>query len=145
MQIRKFAASAALAAGLMAAAALPAAAAHGFGGGGFGGGHIGGGMGHIGGGMGHIGAHGPYGASRSRRSHRTIWAGPGHFDHGGIAFHDHDHHHGHNHFFVAGFPYYYGGYYYDSGYYGGSCSYLHSRAVRTGSPYWWRRYEDCVD
>ncbi len=38
----------------------------------------------------------------------------------------------------AAVPYYY---YNDYGY--GSCYYLKRRAIRTGSPYWWRRYEDC--
>jgi len=36
---------------------------------------------------------------------------------------------------------YYGG---DYGYYGG-CEWLRARAEATGSGYWWRRYEDCVD
>ncbi len=143
MQIRKLAASAALAAGLLSTAAFPVAAAH-FGGG-FGGGHIGG-MGHIGGGMGHSMAH------MGAVGHMGHMGGPhvahghfdGHFDHGGIAFHDHGHHHGHNRFFIAGVPYFYGDDYYSAGYYGG-CGYLYSRAVNTGSPYWWRRYEDCID
>lgn len=29
------------------------------------------------------------------------------------------------------------------GTYGSSCGWLYRRAVRTGSPYWWRRYEEC--
>jgi hypothetical protein len=37
-------------------------------------------------------------------------------------------------------PYYYG--YYNS-YYDDSCAWLRRRALRTGSSYWWRRYEDC--
>lgn len=38
---------------------------------------------------------------------------------------------------------YYGDYYY--GDYGYGCEWLHERAVSTGSRYWWRRYEDCVE
>ena len=33
--------------------------------------------------------------------------------------------------------------YYDSGYGYGGCGYLYSRAVATGSSYWWNRYEAC--
>ena len=33
---------------------------------------------------------------------------------------------------------------YNDGNYGyGGCGYLYSRAVATGSSYWWRRYEEC--
>jgi hypothetical protein len=42
---------------------------------------------------------------------------------------------------IVGAPYYYGddyGYDYSSG-----CGWLYSRAVQTGSSYWWRRYEIC--
>ena len=35
--------------------------------------------------------------------------------------------------------------YYDDNYYAGGCEWLHERAVETGSRYWWRRYEACVD
>ena len=38
--------------------------------------------------------------------------------------------------------------YYDYGYYGysnSSCRWLHRRAVKTGSTYWWRRYRDCIN
>ncbi len=41
-------------------------------------------------------------------------------------------------------PYFYGYDYYDSGY-GSGCGWLYQRAVETGSPYWWRRCEDCID
>lgn len=37
------------------------------------------------------------------------------------------------------YPYAYGG-----GYYGG-CYWLKARALETGDPYWWDRYEDCID
>ncbi len=43
----------------------------------------------------------------------------------------------------AAVPYYYGDYYSDYGYGYGNCQYLKRRAIRTGSSYWWRRYEDC--
>lgn len=33
--------------------------------------------------------------------------------------------------------------YYDGDYGYGGCGYLYSRAVATGSSYWWRRYEEC--
>jgi hypothetical protein len=53
-------------------------------------------------------------------------------------------HHGHIHhrrgFGVIVGDYYDGGY----GYYGG-CEWLRVRAEETGSGYWWRRYEDCID
>ena len=43
----------------------------------------------------------------------------------------------HHHRPVVGFyPYYYS-YYYDD------CSWLRRRALYTGSPYWWQRYETC--
>jgi hypothetical protein len=47
--------------------------------------------------------------------------------------------HGRRVFFAAGYPYYY---YNDYGY--GGCGWLYRRAVATGSPYWWRRYHECV-
>lgn len=43
--------------------------------------------------------------------------------------------------FYVGLPYYS---YYDYSYGGYGCGYLYNRAVRTGSPYWWARYEECV-
>lgn len=45
-----------------------------------------------------------------------------------------------NRFAFYGGPAYYA--YYDSGY---GCGWLYRRAVRTGSPYWWRRYYACRD
>ena len=54
----------------------------------------------------------------------------------------HRRHHGRKHrkfrsFAIYGAPYVYGWY---DGY---SCAWLHRRAIRTGSPYWWRRYNAC--
>jgi hypothetical protein len=54
----------------------------------------------------------------------------------------HRRHHGRKHrksrsFAIYGVPYVYGWY---DGY---SCGWLHRRAIRTGSPYWWRRYYAC--
>ncbi|MGZ5852160.1 MAG: hypothetical protein ACXWJH_06270, partial [Hyphomicrobium sp.] len=37
------------------------------------------------------------------------------------------------------------GYYGDYYGYSDGCEWLHARAVSTGSRYWWRRYEDCVE
>lgn len=47
----------------------------------------------------------------------------------------------HRHIFI-GVPFAYGAYpyYYD----GGGCYWLRRRAVATGSPYWWSRYEACL-
>lgn len=42
--------------------------------------------------------------------------------------------------FYYGAPYYYAPYYY----YGGGCSSLYRKAVRTGSAYWWNLYYQCV-
>jgi hypothetical protein len=41
----------------------------------------------------------------------------------------------------GGFPYY--AYYGAYGYTGGGCGWLRQRAIVTGSPYWWQRYEAC--
>jgi hypothetical protein len=65
-----------------------------------------------------------------------------HNDHHGD--HDHHFHHGHRVFVGYGFYYgYYDGDYYDYGY-GGGCGWLYRRAVVTGSPYWWNRYNACL-
>jgi hypothetical protein len=48
-------------------------------------------------------------------------------------------HHRHRRIFVGG-PIFYGGYYY----YYGHCDWLRRRAIATGSPYWWNRYNTCV-
>jgi hypothetical protein len=48
-------------------------------------------------------------------------------------------------FYGGYYPYVYGGAYYGGGNYGGGCYWLKVRAIETGSPYWWERYEDCVD
>jgi hypothetical protein len=42
----------------------------------------------------------------------------------------------------------YTSYGYDAGYTyaaDGSCGWLYRRAINTGSPYWWNRYNDCID
>jgi hypothetical protein len=41
--------------------------------------------------------------------------------------------------FLYGAPYYY-----DDAYGYGTCAYYYSRAIATGSAYWWNRYYDCV-
>ena len=45
---------------------------------------------------------------------------------------------------VYGYPYYDGYYGYSDGY-SSSCYWLRSRALATGSPYWWDRYYACID
>jgi hypothetical protein len=52
------------------------------------------------------------------------------------------HHRGRRIFIGA--PYFYDYGYYNDGYYGGDCGWLYRRAIATGSPYWWRRYEQCT-
>ena len=52
------------------------------------------------------------------------------------------HRHNRNRFVFFGSPYYYDDYAYGSSGYG--CSWLYRQAVRTGSSYWWNRYEDCI-
>jgi hypothetical protein len=51
----------------------------------------------------------------------------------------HRHRRFHRHIFI-GAPFVYGGYYY--GY--GDCYWLRRRAIATGSPYWWNRYNACL-
>ena len=121
--------------------------------GGMGGGHMGGGgmsmasrMGggggdHMGGGghMGHMARGGDFdgGPSRHGRVAGNNWNGNwnGNWDH------NHDHHH-HNRF-IVGSPFWYGGGYYAyNGY--GDCGWLRREAIITGSPYWWRRYQECL-
>lgn len=76
----------------------------------------------------------------------------GAFNHPGPGAHSRVHgwqggpHHGHIHH-RRGFGVIVGSGYYDGDYYGGygGCEWLHERAVETGSRYWWRRYEDCIE
>jgi len=52
----------------------------------------------------------------------------------------------HRHRGGGGIGIYVDGGYYDRGSYGyGECAWLRRKAIRTGSGYWWRRYEDCID
>jgi len=98
--------------------------------GGGGGGPVGGfamGGGHMGGGWGvhHGGDFGPRFAAHE-------------FHHG---FDHNNFRHFHNRRFFVGNAFFFGGY----PYYGyGNCYWLKRRAIITGSPYWWSRYEDCV-
>jgi hypothetical protein len=48
------------------------------------------------------------------------------------------HHHRFRHFAFIGYPYY------DTDYYGGDCGWLYSRAIYSGSRYWWYRYYQCT-
>ncbi|HEX5958590.1 MAG TPA: hypothetical protein VFY92_08035 [Hyphomicrobiaceae bacterium] len=60
--------------------------------------------------------------------------------HGHHSYHRHYSHRGHRRHrgIFIGAPFYYG-----YGYYG-SCSWLRRKALRTGSRYWWNRYEACL-
>ena len=53
-------------------------------------------------------------------------------------------HHGHRHFrhrhVFIGAPLVYGAYYYGEG-----CYWLRRQALYTGSPYWWDRYNACIN
>jgi hypothetical protein len=53
--------------------------------------------------------------------------------------HHHKHHRRFRGYAFYGLPYVYA----YSAYDGYGCSYLRHRALRTGSSYWWRRYEEC--
>jgi hypothetical protein len=118
--------------------------------GGGGGGGGGGGMGRMassgghmrGGGNGHMGrmARGgdfDNGSGRHGRVAGNNWNGNwnGNWDH------NRNHHH-HNRF-ITGYPFWYGGGYYAYNSYG-NCAWLRRQAVVTGSPYWWRRYQECL-
>jgi len=98
------------------------------------------------GGGGGGGGHGGFamGGGHMRGGHEFVGGG-------GPRFAAHDFHHGFNHdhfhhfhnrrffvsnvFFFGGYPYY--------GYYG-DCYWLKRKAIITGSPYWWTRYEACL-
>lgn len=55
-------------------------------------------------------------------------------------------HHRHRRYYGYGYiPYYGAAYYSGYGYGYGSCNRLRRKAIRTGSSYWWRRYENCLD
>ena len=53
---------------------------------------------------------------------------------------DRRHHRRFRRFVGYGFPYYN-----DYGYYGGGCDWLYRRALITRSPYWWNRYNACIN
>ena len=75
--------------------------------------------------------------------HEAAWryGANNHFDSGRDHF---DHDHGRHVRFFPGDAFFYGGDYADYGYYGGDCGWLARQARATGSPYWWRRYDECV-
>ena len=113
-----------------------------------GGGHSGGGHhmsalgngAHVGGGhSGHAHAGMPHGIDGGHHGHHgpSVAWNHGSWDH-------HGHGHGHDHFkhrhnFFAGDIFIYGG-----GYGYNDCGWLRRQAIVTGSPYWWRRYQDCL-
>jgi uncharacterized membrane protein len=82
------------------------------------------------------GGGGGWGGGRGHHGGGHVRAFSGHAFRGGHAFRSHR--------FVrrgviVGVPLAYGAYYY-----GNSCSWLRHRALVTGSPYWWSRYQDCL-
>lgn len=126
------------------------------GGRGFGGGGGGGGFKAMGGGRSFGGrsfgsrSFGP-GRSFSRRSFGGGRVGgiPRSMRHAGGGKHWHGgrghRHHKHRHRRIYGYyPYYGAAYYGGYGYGYGDCGWLRRKAIRTGSSYWWRRYESCV-
>jgi hypothetical protein len=128
----------------LAGAVSTAEAGRGGGHGGHGGGHGGHGGGHHAGGGGkHMGGGGNkafrYGGGGSGGEHK----GSGkHYAHGGDWWGKNDHHHKgkYGHYRRYGYPWY-GLPLYS---YGGGCGWLYSRAVATGSDYWWNRYYQCT-
>jgi hypothetical protein len=120
----------ALAAGLVAAAAFsaPPAIAARFGGIGGGAPHVS--APHISPGVGAM--HAPRGAFAHPGAGARVYGWQGGPRHGHF-------HHRRGYGVIVGN--YYDG---DYGYYRG-CEWLHARAEETGSRYWWRRYEDCVE
>jgi hypothetical protein len=107
-----------------------------------GGGFSRGGMGRSFGGM----SRGPRLGGFSRGPGRSFYSGRGGPRLAGRGYrgrHHGHHHHGHHRRF-RGYAFYGLPYVYAYNDYGGySCSYLRRRAIRTGSAYWWRRYEKC--
>ncbi len=75
--------------------------------------------------------HAPHGAGPNAHTRVYGWQGGPHNRHI---------HHRHGYGVIVGSGYYDG----DYDYYGG-CEWLHERAVETGSRYWWRRYENCLE
>jgi hypothetical protein len=128
----------------LAGAVSTAEAGRGGGHGGHGGGHGGHGGGHhAGGGDKHMGGGGNkafrYGGGGSGGKHK----GSGkHYAHGGDWWGKNDYHHKgkYGHYRRYGYPWY-GLPLYS---YGGGCGWLYSRAVATGSDYWWDRYYQCT-
>jgi hypothetical protein len=110
----------------------------------FGGG--GGGMKSFGGGGRHRsfgggGRHRSFGGGGRSRSFGVYGGGPksfrryGHRAHGARRFHRRR-----GSYYLPYVPYYY-----DDYGYGDDCEWLHLKALRTDSAYWWRRYEACIN
>ena len=90
---------------------------------------IGGGFQHRGGGFGGFRSHGGIGPGRGYAFYGNRYRGyPGRRYGRGFGY-------------GYGFPYY--AYYGSYGYGYGGCGWLKIRAIETGSPYWWQRYEAC--
>jgi hypothetical protein len=79
------------------------------------------------------------GAVRSFRGHRGFVGGRHFRSHRGIRY---GHRHRHRNFFYGGLPFLGWGLY-DYGYYRPSCGWLWRKYRRTGSGYWYRRWEEC--
>jgi hypothetical protein len=88
---------------------------------------------------------GPRVGGFSRGPGRSFYGGGGPRISGRHAGRHHGHHHHRKHhrrfrgYAFYGLPYVYAYSAYDDY----DCGYLRRRAVRTGSSYWWRRYEEC--
>lgn len=119
------------------------------GGGGFGGSHGGAKMGNFGGGprMGNF-SRGPRFGNFSRaprfgksyggpRITKFYGGGQRYYKHSGRHFRRFRHRRSYVPY-LAAYPYYYYGSYYSD-----SCYWLKRKAIRTGSRYWWRRYQEC--
>jgi hypothetical protein len=88
------------------------------------------------------------GGFKHRGIHPRGFAFHGSKFHHGPKFHWRKFHHGrhfHHRKFRFVLPYYYAyPYYYSYDYDYDSCHWLRVKALRTGNPYWWRRYEECI-
>jgi hypothetical protein len=110
----------------------------------YGGGHIGGI--HIGGGLSHFGGvsprfHGFHSGGMNFHPNGYGFRGRHFYGGPGIAYA----HYPYRRHFRGFYGYGYAPYVYSSGYYGNGCYWLKVRALETGNPYWWERYEDCID
>jgi hypothetical protein len=99
------------------------------------------GHGHSGGYSGHRSSGGAYSAPRFVGPSRNYGSHAYGRNYSSFAYGHRHHRRFHSRVFI-GVPFAYGAYpyYYD----GGGCYWLRRRAVATGSPYWWSRYDACL-